>query len=90
MVIDMLFLTKKEKQAIQEMREKERKALEEDKARLEGGIDIALLQTMIDRAESNPGLCVEIYSHNGDHILIKSKEQFINGRRHIRSYSDRP
>ena len=89
-MIDMLFLTKKEKQAIQEMREKERKALEEDKARLEGGIDIALLQTMIDRAESNPGLCVEIYSHNGDHILIKSKEQFINGRRNIRSYSDRP
>ena len=89
-MIDMLFLTKKEKQAIQEMREKERKALEEDKARLEGGIDIALLQTMIDRAESNPGLCVEIYSHNGDHILIKSKEQFINGRKNIRSYSDRP
>lgn len=90
MVIDMLFLNKKEKQMIAKLREEERKALEEDKARLQGGIDIALLQTMIDRAESNPGLCVEIYSHNGDHILIKSKEQFINGRRNIRSYSDRP
>ncbi len=89
MVIDMLFLTKKEKQAIQEMREKERKALEEDKARLEGGIDVAILQTMIDRAESNPGLCVEIHTGKGDHILIKSNEQFVNGRK-TRSYSDRP
>lgn len=85
-----MFLSKKEKQMIMKLREEEKQALKEDVARLENGIDVALLQTMIDRAENNPGLCVEIYSHNGDHILIKSKEQFINGRRNIRSYSDRP
>lgn len=85
-----MFLSKKEKQMIMKLREEEKQALKEDVARLENGIDVALLQTMIDRAESNPGLCVEIYSHNGDHILIKSKEQFCNGRRMTRSYSDRP
>ncbi len=85
-----MFLSKKEKQMIVELRESEKKALEEDVARLGKGIDVAVLQTMIDRAESNPGLCVEIYCSNGDHILIKSKEQFCNGRRMIRSYSDRP
>lgn len=86
----MLFLSKKEKQMIEKLREEELRALKEDIVRLEGGIDIAVLQAMIDRAESNPGLCIEIKTATGDHILIKSKEQFVNGRRNIRSYSDRP
>lgn len=76
-----MWLSKKERQMIKQLREQEEQALKDDIIRLDGGINTAVMQAIIDRAEDNPNLVVEIHTTNGDRILIKSHEQTFNGRR---------
>lgn len=76
-----MWLSKKERQMIKQLREQEERALKDDIIRLDGGINTAVMQAIIDRAEDNPNLVVEIHTTKGDRILIKSHEQTFDGRR---------